>query len=343
MVIGFLSVQSSFVFQSPDADVFNSYIHRDVNEYGNYMISVTDDVGFFEKNDRHYYRESEPMMFHSGMATSNNVQYTLLETWPLQFENDNPRKDNIYQLIYTWYGTVKEFDDDFQIGLSTSLFAKLYPGHDSREFASFTLPLRYNDKTITAKIAFLYDANIAGTSSSRGKLYHSVFGLNCMFVNTNIIHEFGFNDLTIVYNQNNYAKLFNHKLFQSFSSNQISTYDYFKVTNDTILENLMICQNYHAVRVMCLVFDAILIFVYAYYAIKKHQKVVNYYIFGLAYTGTVAFLAFLEKVIGGALLVSASGFWFVFLVGVLMMLLLLITDKRYEKEQEWKEGHEICI
>ena len=343
-IISFLSIQSSFVFQNPDVDVYNSFIRTGKNEFDQYAVSLVDDVGFFERNDRHFYRESEPMMFRSGKAFLNGSNYTLLESWQLNFENQAPIADQMYQRIHTWFGTATNFDDGHNIGMSTELYKKMFPEKEFNEFSSITLPFELNGLVVETNIAFLYSASLFEKNTNRGKLYKNMFGIDCLFVNKTIINEMGFNTLNIVYNQSNYSKLFNYKLFRSFSSNQISLFDCFSETNEVIISNLKLCQNLKILRIVCLVIDILLIAILVFKQTKKKEAYIQNYLFGISYSCFIVLFVLIERIINQTIVISSTGFWFVFLVGLFLLIYLTLMNKNKEVEIVWQERiYEISI
>lgn len=342
-VIGFLTIQSSFIFQNADIDIYNSFIREGKNDFNQYAISIIDDVNFFEKNDRHFYRDSEPLMFRSGDVISDNSQYTLLETWQLYFENQEPIRDQMYQRIHTWYGTAVGFDDGYNIGMSTELFSKLFPNKDFNEFGSLLFSFEYKNRTIDTKIAFLYDNNIFNLTGNRGKFYKTMFGINCLFANKAIIEDVGFNTLNIVYNQSNYSKIFNYKLFKSFSSNQIETFECFDETNRIIVSNLKLCKDLKFLRIVCLILDVLIISVLVFLQIKKKQMRISKYVFGISYSCFAMLLALLEKITNHTIIISSTGFWFVFFVGLSLLVYLAFINRDTKYEFVRQEIYEISI
>lgn len=342
-IISFLTIQSSFIFQNSDVDVYNSFIREGKNEFNQYVISLVDNVGFFQKNDRGFYRESEPIMFRRGKGMSNSVEYTLLESWQLFFENQNPIKDQMYQRIQTWYGSAVDFDSGYKIGMSTELFKILFPEKDFTEFSSIIFKLDANNHLITAKISFLYNASLFDWTSNRGKLYKTIYGINCLFVNKIIAEELSFNALNIVYYQNNYSKLYNYKLFKSFSSNQVNSFQCFSETTNIINYNLKLCKDLRVLRIFCLLLDVLIVAGLIYFSVKKQRIFISNYMFGLSFSVSIMGFALIERFVKKIIIIPSTSFWFIFLVGLVFLIFLSVMHRFKEKYYSPKELYEISI
>lgn len=342
-IFSFFTIQSSFVFQNPDVDIYNSFIRTGKNEFNQYAISLVDNDGFFEKNDRHFYRESEPIMFRCGKAIASDIEYTILESWQLSFENQEPIKDQMYQRIQTWFGSAVNFDQDYSIGMSTELFKILFPEKDFTEFSSVPFKFNSNNHVINAKIRFLYNASLFDWGNNRGKLYKSLYGVNCFFVNKVITQELKLNTLNIVYYQNNYSKLYNFKLFKSFSSSQVDSFECFSETTNIINSNLKLCKDLKVIRIFCMIFNVLIVIGVIFFSIKKRRIIISSYIFGITFSLSIMAFVLIERIANKLIIISSTGFWFVFLIGLVFLIFLSVMHRFKEKYYNPKELYEISI
>lgn len=333
ILLTFLTLQSSFLFQRGESDIYNSYIGLKKNEFSHYMISVKDEIGFFEENEKKLYRANEPLMFRSEIIKSNNIEYTLLESWPMNNKDQDSSPNMLFQKIYSWYGQLENFEKDYKAGLSVELYHKLFPNKEPSDFYGLTFPISCGHEIIEAEIAFLYDGNKFDNITNNGKLYKSIYGINYLFVNKNIANKIDFKQLNVVYNQNNYTNFFNRIFFKSFNSSEIIYYDYFHETNELINYNLLLQERILIFRIFCF----FLMGCYPYilnFLKKKKELFLSYKVFGISYSCSILIFVILQKLIKKSIFISPCGFWFVFLVGVFSIFATIFLNKKQENRGE---------